>query len=84
MFLTRAGLRLLLALLDGAEGVMRVIRRNLGFSLAYNVVGAAAAMAGLVSPLAAAIAMPLSSLVVVTSSIAQRSFQPAPPRPATA
>jgi Cu2+-exporting ATPase len=53
---------------------MRVIRRNLGFSLLYNVAGAAAAMSGLVGPLVAAIAMPLSSLVVVTSSISQRSF----------
>jgi Cu2+-exporting ATPase len=60
---------------------MRVIRRNLGFSLLYNVAGAAAAMSGLVGPLVAAIAMPLSSLVVVTSSISQRSFATDSPAP---
>jgi len=71
---------------------MRVIRGNLTFSLSYNVLGAAAAIAGLVGPLVAAIAMPISSLIVVTASILQRSFQtenddrpapetPPPPRP---
>jgi Cu2+-exporting ATPase len=55
---------------------MRVIRRNLGLSLLYNVAGATAAILGLVTPLVAAVAMPLSSLAVVASSIAQRSFTP--------
>jgi len=74
VFLTRHGLDPVADLFNGADRVMRVIRRNLGFSLCYNIVGAAAAMSGLVGPLVAAIAMPLSSLVVVTSSIGQRSF----------
>jgi len=74
VFLTRDGLGAVADLFEGAGRVMRVIRRNLGFSLLYNVAGAAAAMSGLVGPLVAAIAMPLSSLVVVTSSISQRSF----------
>ena len=74
VFLTREGLTPVATLLSGTKRVMRVIRRNLGFSLAYNIVGAGAAMLGLITPLAAAVAMPLSSLVVVISSIIQRPF----------
>ena len=74
VFLTREGLRPVVDLFDGAHHVMTVIRRNLGFSLGYNLLGAAAAMSGFVGPLVAAIAMPVSSLVVVTASILQRSF----------
>ena len=73
-FLTRPGLQPLAELFEGAGKVMNVIRRNLRLSLIYNVLGAAAAMAGLVSPLLAALAMPVSSLVVVLSSVTQRSF----------
>ncbi|MCB0336652.1 MAG: heavy metal translocating P-type ATPase, partial [Bdellovibrionales bacterium] len=43
----------------------KVIRLNLAVSLAYNVVGATLAFAGLISPLVAAILMPLSSVTVV-------------------
>ncbi|NBC18293.1 MAG: heavy metal translocating P-type ATPase [Bacteroidetes bacterium] len=76
VFLTREGLRPVATLLEGTQQVMRVIRRNLGLSLVYNIAGAALAMAGLVTPLVAAVAMPLSSLAVVTLSVTQRSFQP--------
>lgn len=54
--------------------VIRLIRRNLGVSLTYNVVAGLAAIFGLVTPLVAAIAMPLSSLFVVGSSIAVDPF----------
>jgi len=74
VFLTRDGMQPVDELFTGADRVMRVIRRNLTFSLGYNVLGAAAAMSGLVGPLVAAVAMPISSLVVVASSILQRSF----------
>ncbi len=76
VFLTRPGLEPVIELLEGARNVMRTVRRNLAISLLYNLAGAAAAMLGLVDPLVAAIAMPLSSLVVVASSILQRSFRP--------
>ncbi len=74
VFLTRAGLAPLAQLLDGSGRTMATVRRNLGFSLAYNVLGAAAAMLGWVDPLVAAVAMPVSSMVVVLSSIGQRPF----------
>ena len=79
VFLTRPGLAPLADALRGSKRTLGVVRRNLGLSLVYNLGGAAAAVAGLVTPLVAAVAMPISSLVVVTSSILQRSF--IPPRP---
>jgi Cu2+-exporting ATPase len=83
IFMTRDGLDPVADMFDGADNVMRVIRRNLTFSLSYNVFGAMAAIAGLVGPLVAAIAMPISSLIVVTASVFQRSFHvDAAPHPA--
>ena len=74
VFLTREGLAPVVEAVTGAGRVMTIIRHNLGFSLAYNILGAGAAVLGLVTPLVAAIAMPISSLVVVGASIVRRSF----------
>lgn len=74
VFLTRPGLEPVAELLAGSSRVMRIIRRNLTVSLLYNLAGAGAAIAGLVTPLVAAVAMPISSLFVVASSILSRSF----------
>ncbi len=74
VFLTRGGLKPIVQSMEGAGRVMGVIRRNLTFSLVYNILGASAAILGLVTPLVAAIAMPISSLVVVIASITQRTF----------
>jgi cation transport ATPase len=49
---------------------MRVIRRNFAFSLVYNAIGIAGVIAGLVTPLFAAILMPISAMTVFLSSIA--------------
>jgi Cu2+-exporting ATPase len=74
IYLTRPGLEPVVALVTGAERTMRVIRRNLAFSLLYNVAGAGLAMAGLLNPLVAALLMPASSLTVVISSWRARTF----------
>ena len=74
VFMTHEGLGTVATLLSGTQKVMHVIKRNLGISLVYNVLGAGAAMLGLVTPLVAAIAMPISSILVITSSIIQQSF----------
>ncbi len=75
VFLTRPGVAAVAELLGGARAVMRTVRRLLAVSLAYNAAGAAAAVAGLVTPLVAAVAMPLSSLAVVGLAILQPSFR---------
>jgi P-type E1-E2 ATPase len=48
---------------------LKVIHRNFAFSLVYNLIGAIAAITGHVSPLFAAILMPISALTVFGSSI---------------
>ena len=78
VFMTREGLAPVAALFDGAGRVMRRIRWLLGFSLAYNLAGAAAAMLGLVTPLVAAVAMPVSSLAVVVGAALLHPFSPPP------
>ena len=72
--LTREGVAPLVELLDGARRLRGVIRRNLGFSLVYNAGASALAIAGLVSPLLAAVLMPASSLTVILSSAFTRTF----------
>ncbi len=51
-----------------ARVTRRVVRRNLVLSLLYNLAAAAAAFAGWVDPLVAAVLMPISSLSVTLSS----------------
>ncbi|MXP10748.1 heavy metal translocating P-type ATPase [Pseudoblastomonas halimionae] len=52
-----------------ARRTMQVVRQNFGFAVVYNVCAVPLALAGLVTPLVAAIAMSLSSLVVVGNSL---------------
>ena len=75
VFLGEEGLALLPALLAGAGRTLGVIERNLAFSLLYNVLGAALAIAGVIGPLVAAVLMPLSSLSVIALSFRSRTFE---------
>ncbi len=81
-FLTRPGLASVVELLTGARRTVRVIQRNIVFSLIYNLIGTGLAMSGLLHPLVAAIMMPLSSLTVVSSSFRSRTFVATTPVPA--
>ena len=74
--MTRDGLGALVALDDGARRTMIVIRRNIVWAFAYNFVGVALAMTGHITPLVAAIMMPLSSLTVVMASWLGKTFTP--------
>jgi Cu2+-exporting ATPase len=76
VFVTRPGLNRLVELVVGSRRTMRVVKRNLIFSLLYNVVTVVLAMTGFINPLLAAILMPLSSLTVIASSSLSRSFAP--------
>lgn len=76
VFVVRGGIAPVADLLDGAYRTLRVIRRNLAFSLAYNAVAVALAMTGYLNPIAAAVLMPLSSFTVITSSFRARTFAP--------
>ncbi|PVZ70499.1 heavy metal translocating P-type ATPase [Pelagibaculum spongiae] len=48
-----------------SQATMTTIRQNIGLSLAYNIVLVPLAVTGQITPLFAAIAMPISSLVVI-------------------
>jgi len=48
---------------------LKSIRQNLTFSLAYNIILVPAAMMAWVTPIFAALAMPLSSLIVIANAI---------------
>ncbi len=74
VFATAPGLAPVRRLLVTGAALIRRVRMLLAFSVAYNVAGVALALAGLVTPLAAAVAMPLSSLVVVAGAMLP-SFQ---------
>jgi Cu2+-exporting ATPase len=81
VFLSRPGIDGLDVLTRGARRTLAVIRRNIAFSLAYNVVGATLAMMGLIHPLLAALLMPASSLTVVLASWRSRTFDVPEPEP---
>lgn len=67
--------------IDLSRRTVRVIRQNLFWSLAYNAVGMALAVFGLLNPILAAAAMMVSSFFVVTNSLrigsGQSATQPA-------
>ncbi len=54
--------------------MIRGIRRGMGVSLAYNVVGVSLAALGMINPLLAAVLMPVSSLSVLALAVSNRAF----------
>lgn len=66
-------LRFVSRLLDVAATHRRAVRRVFGFSVTYNLITAAAGLAGHLNPLAAAVLMPLSS--VATLSLVAWTFR---------
>lgn len=74
VYLSRPGLGSLLELMGAARRTLRVIHRCLAASLVYNCAGVGLAMAGLITPLLAALLMPISSLTVVGLAVGVRTF----------
>lgn len=74
VFTTEGGVSRVLEAVRGARRTLRLIRGALAASLGYNVVGVALAVSGHLSPLTAAILMPLSSLTVVSVALYGKSF----------
>jgi P-type Cu2+ transporter len=52
-----------------SRATMRVVRQNFALAIVYNLLAVPLAMAGLVTPLLAAVAMSTSSLLVIGNSL---------------
>jgi Cu+-exporting ATPase len=80
--LMRPDLRLVAAALDLSRATWRKIRHNLFWAVIYNVIGIPLAALGMLSPELAGLAMAMSSVSVVGSSLMLRSWTPEslPPR----
>ncbi|MFO0594422.1 MAG: heavy metal translocating P-type ATPase metal-binding domain-containing protein [Myxococcaceae bacterium] len=68
-FLVGEGLTPLSVALDGAAELRAVVKRILALSLAYNVLAIGASLLGLMSPVAAAISMPASTLSLLAFTL---------------
>jgi Cu2+-exporting ATPase len=75
VYLSGSGLMPIVALMQASRRTIRAIWRALGVSLAYNLVASSLAIIGIISPLVAAILMPISSLTVLTLALTTRSFK---------
>jgi Cu2+-exporting ATPase len=76
-FLLGEGLAPLRAALHASRRLRRVVRWNLAIALSYNALAIAACLSGAMTPLRAAIAMPLSSLTILlfTARVLARPMQ---------
>jgi len=52
-----------------SKTTLRTVRQNIGISILYNTIMIPLAMAGLITPLIAAVAMPISSLLVIGNAM---------------
>lgn len=52
-----------------AQRTMHIVRQNFGLAICYNIIAVPLALTGMVTPLIAAIAMSLSSLIVVGNAL---------------
>lgn len=69
VYIKHSNLKSIVQLLIIARETLKIVKRNLGFSILYNLITAAFALAGKINPLTAAILMPLSALTVYLSSL---------------
>jgi Cu2+-exporting ATPase len=67
-YLSRPGIAQIPALIVLGRETLQLVKRNFAVSLVYNAIAATAAMAGWVTPLFAALLMPASSLLVLSSA----------------
>ncbi|MCA9182930.1 MAG: heavy metal translocating P-type ATPase metal-binding domain-containing protein [Planctomycetales bacterium] len=75
VFIASGQLSSLVTLLRGAKATTRLVLLNFALSLGYNLVAVGLAMSGWISPLIAALLMPLSSVSVLALTLAWRSFE---------
>lgn len=69
VYFTRGGLTPFLDLLKLSSQTQNVLIRNLSISLLYNLIGGILALSGFINPMMAAILMPISSALIILSSL---------------
>ncbi|MEN9722484.1 MAG: hypothetical protein RJB38_470 [Pseudomonadota bacterium] len=69
VYLSRRGISQIPQLVIMGRETLRIIKRNFLISLIYNLVAAVAAVSGMITPLLAAVLMPMSAFAVFTSAI---------------
>ena len=74
IYVTKEGVSPVEDLIMLSKNTFSVVKRNLVFSFIYNSAGGLAALLGYISPLTAAILMPVSSLTVLFSSLLGTKF----------
>jgi P-type E1-E2 ATPase len=74
VYLAKDGIGALRDLVYGARRASGIVQRNIAIALAYNGLGVALAMLGVIDPLVAAILMPVSSVTVVLGAWQGRTF----------
>jgi Cu2+-exporting ATPase len=74
VFLSDGDLTKILQLMDASRSTVRLIRRNFRVSLCYNLLAMTMAMLGVINPLIAAILMPISSLTILSLTLAAKPF----------
>lgn len=70
--------------IDAARKMLRIIRQNFAWALAYNLIALPAAALGFVAPWLAALGMSSSSLIVVTNALRLAGKRRQPANPETA
>jgi len=67
-------LRIVPWLFDLSKATMRIVRENLGWAFVYNIIGVGMAMAGLMKPVWAALAMVMSSIFVTANAVRMSKY----------
>ncbi len=74
VYLIDGNLMNVVKLIDASQRAMAVIGKNFRISLCYNSVSVLLAAGGFISPLFAAILMPISSLTILSLTLASKTF----------
>lgn len=69
IFFLRSGLKPLVHLFQVNQRIHQTLKRNLTLSLAYNAIAGTLAVFGFINPLWAAVLMPVSSLIILFSTL---------------
>lgn len=69
IFFLKSGLNPLIELLKVNKDIHKTLKRNLALSLSYNAIAGTLAILGFINPLWAAVLMPVSSLIILLSTL---------------